>query len=186
MRRRLRWMLLAFLVTAGSVRADGPIGGLREPDFENTDPHINVMAGLGLSAFVLFGGVWLIRHPRGRRVYGVVVGLVFAGVGCYFMPGHFLPAELLFLLLGLIPFGWGCYGLLSVKELLIGRNLLFLVLAVAGATVTVVALNQMKWKVPEWVQDRWRDRAKERERLRQEASPSLPAEKADASSKPSL
>src|SRR5262249_4656426 len=78
--RTLTAAVLAVLLTANAVRAHVGFGGFGSPDFENSPPLVNVMAGLGLAATVVFGGAWVLRNPRAglgliSLLLGVAVGL---------------------------------------------------------------------------------------------------------------
>jgi hypothetical protein len=182
----MRLALLALLVAAGSARANVlRFDGVRELDFENTELHVNVMAGIGLSTLLLFGGMWLIRHPRGRAVYWVVLGSFLGAVGWFFPFFRGDNIGEMLLVFGLMAVGWGCFRLLSVKQSVVGKNLLYLALAAAGAAVLILAVGQMKWKVPQWLQDRWHQRHEELQRRQQEASSPPPDKKPEPSSKPS-
>lgn len=142
--------------------ADAGLPALGPPDWSNSSPAAVVAFGLGLTAFVIAGGWWFIRHPlpaigTAIALPGAILAAV--GIGAVFTSGN---------IAGLACVGMGAVmlvpgALLAWKKAPFqGRCLLLFLIGTGGLVVSAVGLSNVKWVDV---------RAEQRERARRALTP---------------
>jgi len=162
--------VLAVLLTANVVCADVAFVPFGSPDFENSPPLVNVMAGLGLAATFLFSAAWVLRNPRaGLGLISLLLGVV---VGLAALLALLLGIWVFVLLLALMAMGFVAIALprLPSREAYRGVSLALLLFAVGGVVVTIVALDQMTWTRRQRPRDRDWDKEKQKKKDREDTS----------------
>jgi hypothetical protein len=169
MSRHVLFAALALLVMTSSVLADAGPPPLGRPDFERSSSAATALLGVSLAAMLSFRGYWVIRNPwAGLASFFLGAGIValLLGVLCLLVQYFLLVSPLFFGGGALLAF-FGGKWMIASRAPFVGRNLVFLLLALGAAVVTAVALDQLTWTNPREEQrsrrERQRRKAHERE-----------------------